>query len=217
MSMRSVRQFLLISLIWLTSCETPIAGTTVLPLQDAQDTGSESVDTLFRDTVITDEGTMIRTFASFPGSIDSIEVRLEGRPPRALRLNDGGYQGSHTWLRWSNDRFLCFGFGCGSPCWGVQLVDPSASQTIIERMYTVHADSVRNVLCYPDTGYSKDGQVGFVLENLLTGRRHCFHVAMEPVAVPALAFDSSWVTGTRLLLRRTGDHRTEAVDMNSVL
>ncbi len=184
------------------------------------DTSSAAMDpdTLISDTILTDEGyAVIKHRSSWSSAIDSVEVFKQDKPVRAVRLNDGNYQGAHTWLLWTNERFLCFGYGCGSPCWGIQLVDLESGAGPIEFGYTVHADSVRNIVCYPDTTPYEGLHSGFIIENFATGRKRTVLFDHIDSATPAVDFDSSWVENTTLHLRHVFTTRTEKVDLRGVL
>ena len=157
----------------------------------------------FADTATTDEGYTIRLFnhdSLWPGAIDSVAIDHHGTT-HGVRLNMGGYQAGHTWLKWTNSRYVCFGIGCGSPCWGVQLLDLQDHAAPTERLFTVYEDSVLNLLCYADTAYTDDGEPVFIAEDLVTGRKHRFTVPMERVAVAAAAVDSAWRIGSRICMR----------------
>jgi len=204
---------LLLSTLVLAACEGP-GGTS----PDHSDPAAQpDAIALFGDTVVSDEGYRIELLGSTVMSCDSVVVRKNGRRIRALALNDGGYQGEHTWLMWTNERFLCFGYGCGSPCWGIQLVDLESGAGPIEFGYTVRADSLRNIVCYPDTT-SYDGlHTGFIVENFANGRKRTVLFDHIDSATPAVDFDSSWVENTTLHLRHVFTTRTEKVDLRGVL
>ncbi len=163
----------------------------------------------FADTITTDENFTIRLFnhdSLWPGAMDSVAID-HPHGTRALRLNKGGYIGGHTCLNWTSDRYVCFGFGCGSPCWGVLILDLSNEVPPIERMFTAYEDSVLNLLCYADTAYD-EGHQSFILEDLSSGSLHRFALPMKRVGVPAASVDSAWMSGTRICLRCAGRDRT---------
>jgi hypothetical protein len=175
----------------------------------------EPRDTLITDTVITDEGYMLlkHRFSWF-SSIDSINILIEGRLVRSQLLNPGGYMAAHTSLNWTNDRFVCFRFGCGSPCWGEQYIDLKEVGMMVEVMLPIWSDSTRSLVIYPDTSYSC---CGLILENLNNGQRTNVKVDTIRAVVSALAFDSIWVKGDVLHLKRSDyANREERIDLTRV-
>lgn len=167
------------------------------------------------DTVDIDEGCRLLLFGNdttWPGSIDSVGFRVAGRTGGA-RLNKGGYQGAHTWLKWANGRYACFGFGCGSPCWGVQVVDLLNGRPPIERMYTILEDSASNVVCYVDSEFVDEHHATIVVEQFSTGLSHRATVELGLVAVPAASVDSAWRAGGSVCLRCTSDGRIQCFNV----
>jgi hypothetical protein len=166
---------------------------------------------MITDTIVTDEGlVLIEHRSSYSSSFDSIEVYEGPIRLRAVRLNDGGYQGEHTSLEWTNRDFLCFSFGCGSPCWGSQFVDLRDTNDI-QALYTVLSDSVRNLYCYSDhTDDPKNAT--FTVRSLLSGGSSSVTLPLRvPTAFPFLEVDSVWIRGDSLILRRSADGYTRSV------
>lgn len=174
-------------------------------------------DTLIHDTVVTDEGLfLVKHRSSWFSEVDSIQVYEKGALLRAVRLNDGGYVGSHTRLAWSNDRFMCFDFACGSPCWGSMVVDLRSSAPVLQRLFTVHRDSIRNTICYWDTSANNLSKAQYRLESLVTGRTILVELALEgPTASTAGVVDSTWTSQDSLFIRRRGG-LVVSVDMRRV-
>lgn len=162
-------------------------------------------DTLITDTVITDEGYMILNHGFYGWSMwDSIDILVNRTRVRSQLINSG----PHTSLKWTNDRFVCFYFGCGSPCWGERYIDLKDGTPMREILFPIWSDSTRSLVVYPDTANSC---CGLILENLRNGRRVFATVDTTRTVSLALSFDSAWVSLDMLHLRRFD--RTGKVDL----
>lgn len=169
---------------------------------------------MFRDTVLIGDDTLflIGSDPTWPATIDSVAIG-SGTQARGVRLNAGGYQAAHTRLRWADQGVACFSFGCGSPCWGLQVLDLSPSLRIREFMYTVFEGPALNIICYPDTGFIDTERVPFVVEQLISGEKRRIAVEVEWTAVPSASIDSAWVDIDSLRLRRSNG-RVQAFDVS---
>lgn len=167
-------------------------------------------DTLITDTVITDEGYMILNHGFYGWSKwDSIDILVNGTRVRSQLMSSG----PHTSLKWTNDRFVCFYFGCGSPCWGEQYIDLQEEVPIKQVIFPIWSDSVRSLVVYPDTSNSC---CGLILENLKDEREVRVTLDTTKAVSLALSFDTTWVHGEMLHMKLHGTSKVEHLDLKQV-
>ncbi len=172
-------------------------------------------DTLITDTVITDEGYMLLKHRLFwLSAIDSVDILIDGRRIRSQMLNEGSYMAARTSLKWTNERFVCFYFGCGSPCWGKQYIDLKDGTPMREILFPIWSDSTRSLVVYPDTA---NPCCGLILEDLKDEQRVFATVDTTKTISLALSFDSAWVQGEVLHLRRSDRaNKVEQMDLRQL-
>ena len=51
-------------------------------------------------------------------------------------------------FKWDNNDFICLGYGCGSPCWGVLILPLNSKDCVRKIMYDKAWDPGKNILVY---------------------------------------------------------------------
>ncbi len=57
---------------------------------------------------------------------------------------------------WDNEDFICLQFGCGSPCWGSNILPLNEKDTVETYLYQYGYDEKRNLIIYLDYEAKKD-------------------------------------------------------------
>ncbi len=70
---------------------------------------------------------------------------------KETKLTDSWYIASHSQILWDNDDYLFIRFGCGTSCWGGQIISLNNDDPPREYMNYLYEDSVNNIIVYPDS------------------------------------------------------------------
>jgi hypothetical protein len=130
-----------------------------------------------------------------------VKIEWGNKTFKRMLKNDYDCEGAPAWIptiRWSTSKYIGLRYGCGSPCWGTIILPLNNKDSVIERMYDLEIDKLRNRIVYlGNENYDK-----LIVENFETGEKRIIDYRFEcKAAFAGSCIDSLILTKDMLTIK----------------
>ncbi|MFK7770583.1 MAG: hypothetical protein AB8F94_00535 [Saprospiraceae bacterium] len=119
------------------------------------------LDTLMIKEYKSENGHQIKLEGSKSKNTYRISVKSNKGFSKKFQITENSYIAMHSSILWDNENYLFVKFGCGTSCWGGQILPLNKDKEAKIFMNHLYQDSIRNIIVYPDTSNYKT----IILEN----------------------------------------------------
>ena len=133
----------------------------VMTKEDLERKDYYGFDTLIIKEYKSENGHQIKLEGSKSEDIYRISVKSNKGILRKFQIAENHYIASHSQIVWDNDNYLFVRFGCGTSCWGGQILPLNKNTEAKIFMNHLYQNSIRNIIVYPDSSNYKR----MILEN----------------------------------------------------